>query len=58
LIYEGRPVTEVATHMGHADPGFTARVYGHVFADAAKRRRVPIEAAIVNARTARRAAEA
>jgi integrase len=58
LIYEGRPVTEVAAHMGHADPGFTARVYGHVFADAAKRRRVPIEAAIVNARAARRAAEA
>ena len=38
LIYEGRPVTEVAAHMGHADPGFTARVYGHVFGDAAKRR--------------------
>jgi Phage integrase family len=58
LIYEGRPFTEVAAHMGHADPGFTARVYGHVFADAAKRRRVPIEAAIVNARTVRRAVQA
>jgi hypothetical protein len=44
--------------MGHADPGFTARVYGHVFADAAKHRRVPIESAIVNARTAARLAEA
>jgi integrase len=46
LIYEGRPVTEVAAHMGHADAGFTARVYGHVFRDAAKHRRVPIEDAI------------
>jgi integrase len=58
LIYEGRPVTEVAAHMGHADPGFTARVYGHVFGDAAKRRRVPIEQAIARARALRRTAEA
>jgi integrase len=58
LIYEGRPVTEVAAHMGHADAGFTARVYGHVFRDAAKRRGVPIETAIANARAANRAAEA
>ncbi len=50
LIYEGRPVTEVAAHMGHADAGFTARVYGHVFRDAAKHRRVPIEEAIALAR--------
>jgi integrase len=53
LIYEGRPVTEVAAHMGHADAGFTARVYGHVFRDAAKRRRVPIEQAIAESRTQR-----
>jgi integrase len=52
------PVTEVAAHMGHADPGFTARVYGHVFGDAAKRRRVPIEQAIAQARALRRTAEA
>lgn len=44
--------------MGHADAGFTARVHGHVFRDAAKRRRVPIETAIANARTAKLAAEA
>lgn len=25
LIYEGRTVNEVADHLGHADPGFTAR---------------------------------
>jgi integrase len=55
LIYEGRPVTEVAAHMGHADPGFTARVYGHVFRDASNRRGVSIESAISNARRLARA---
>jgi integrase len=58
LIYEGRPVTEVAAHMGHADPGFTARVYGHVFRDAGDRRCVPIDQAIAMARTLARTAEA
>lgn len=57
LIYEGRPVTEVAEHMGHADPGFTARTYGHVFRDAGKNRRVPIETAIADARAVSRTAE-
>lgn len=55
LIYEGRPVNEVAEHLGHADPGFTARVYTHVFRDAAKRRRVPIDEAIATARGSLRA---
>ena len=58
LIYEGRPVTEVAAHMGHADPGFTARVYGHVFRDASKRRGVSIDQAIAEARSFARSAEA
>jgi integrase len=58
LIYEGRPVTEVAAHMGHADPGFTARVYGHVFRDAGDRRRLPIDQAIAIARSLARTAEA
>jgi integrase len=58
LIYGGRPVTEVAAHMGHADPGFTVRVYGHVFRDAAARRRIPIEQAIADARLLMRTAEA
>jgi len=52
LIYEGRPVNEVAEHLGHADPGFTARTYVHVFRDASKRRQVPIEDAIATARAA------
>jgi integrase len=51
LLYEGRTLNEVAEHLGHADPGFTARTYAHVMRDAARRRRVPIAQAI---RTARR----
>ena len=27
LLYEGRTLNEVAEHLGHADPGFTARTY-------------------------------
>jgi integrase len=50
LLYEGRTVNEVADHLGHADPGFTARTYTHVMRDATKRRRVPIARAIASAR--------
>jgi integrase len=50
LIYGGRPVTEVADHLGHADAGFTARVYAHVLKDAARQRQLPIEHAISAAR--------
>ena len=50
LIYEGRTVNEVARHLGHADPGFTARTYAHVYEDAEDRRRVAIETAILRAR--------
>ena len=35
LLYEGRTLNEVAEHLGHADPGFTARTYAHVMRDAA-----------------------
>jgi integrase len=55
LIYEGRTLNEVAEHLGHADPGFTARVYTHILRDAAKRRRVPIDKAIATTRHALRA---
>lgn len=58
LIYEGRTVNEVAQHLGHADPGMTARVYTHTFDDARKRRRVPIQEAIRRARRGTRAEEA
>lgn len=50
LIYSGWTVNEVADHLGHADPGFTARTYAHPFKDARKRRGIPIEDAIHSAR--------
>ena len=50
LLYEGRTLNEVAEHLGHADPGFTARTYAHVMRDAPRRRRVPITEAIRKAR--------
>ena len=49
LIYEGRTVNEVAQHLGHRDPGFSARTYQHIYSDAAHRR-VPINDAILAAR--------
>ena len=30
LIAEGRPLTEIAKRMGHANPGVTLSVYGHM----------------------------
>jgi integrase len=50
LIYSGRTINEVADHLGHADPGFTARTYTHVFRDAHKHRGVAIEEVIRRAR--------
>ena len=50
LIYAGRTINEVAEHLGHADPGFTARTYTHVLPDAHKHRGVAIEEAIRRAR--------
>ena len=52
LLYEGRTLNEVAEHLGHSDPGFTARTYAHVMRDGSRRRRVPIAQAIRTARTA------
>jgi integrase len=50
LLDEGHTLNEVAEHLGHADPGFTARTYAHVMRDASRRRRVPISEAIRKAR--------
>ena len=50
LVYEGRTVNEVAEHLGHADPGFTLRVYGHVYRDARDRRGTSVADAIMDAR--------
>jgi integrase len=55
LLYEGRTLNEVAEHLGHADPGFTARTYAHVMRDSSRRRRITITEAIRRGRdTARR----
>ena len=54
LLYEGRTLNEVAVHLGHADPGLTARTYAHVMPDASRRRRVTISEAIRRARVAAR----
>jgi integrase len=54
LLYEGRTLNEVAEHLGHADPGFTARTYAHVMRDASRRRRITISEAIRKARDAAR----
>ena len=52
LLYEGRTLNEVAEHLGHADPGFTARTYTHVMRDAARWRRITISEAIRTGRVA------
>jgi Phage integrase family len=46
LLYEGRTLNEVPEHLGHAEPGFTARTYAHVMGDAPRRRRITISEAI------------
>jgi integrase len=50
LIYAGRTINEVAEHLGHADPGFTARTYTHIYREAPDHRGVPIEEVIRRAR--------
>jgi integrase len=52
LLYEGRTINEVAEHLGHTDPGLTARTYAHVMCDAARRRRITISEAIRTGRAA------
>lgn len=55
-IYEGRTPGEVAAQLGHADPGFTLRVYTDTFDDARKRRGVTVDQAITTARASVRKA--
>ena len=54
LLSEGCTLNEVAEHLGHADPGFTARTYAHVTRDASRRRRITISEAIRRGRAAAR----
>ena len=43
LTYEGRPVIEVAAHMGHGDPGSRRASTAHVFGYAAKQSELLLE---------------
>ena len=52
LARHSRTLNEVAEHLGHADPGFTARTYAHVMRDAPRRRRITISEAIRTGRAA------
>jgi integrase len=50
LIYAGHTINEVAEHLGHADAGFIARTYTHIYREAEKHRGVPLEEVIRRAR--------
>lgn len=56
LIYAGWNPLDVADHLGHGDPGFTLRTYGHVFRDATSEQRVSITRRILRGRKRGRAA--
>ncbi len=45
LLARGVSVKELADYLGHADPGFTLKVYTHLLDDSHERARVAIEAA-------------
>lgn len=42
----GASIRDVAAYLGHADPGFTLRVYAHLMPDSADRLRAAIDAAV------------
>jgi integrase len=39
----GTNILELAEYLGHADPGFTLRIYGHLVADSHERARKAID---------------
>ena len=43
LIDAGESVKAVAEFLGHADPGFTLRVYAHLFPSSAERARAAVD---------------
>ena len=47
LIDAGESVKAVAEYLGHSDPGFTLRVYAHLFPASEDRARKAIEAAFM-----------
>jgi integrase len=48
LIDAGESVKAVAEYLGHADPGFTLRVYAHLFPSSKERARKAVDAALSN----------
>lgn len=47
LIDAGESVKAVAEYLGHADPGFTLRVYAHLFPSSDERARQAVDATLV-----------
>jgi integrase len=47
LIDAGESVKAVAEYLGHADPGFTLRVYAHLFPSSGERARLAIDRVLV-----------
>lgn len=43
LLANGVSIKELATYLGHADPGFTLRVYTHLVPSSHKRARLAID---------------
>lgn len=43
LIDAGESIKAVAEYLGHADPGFTLRVYAHLFPSSEERARAAID---------------
>ncbi|MDP9453820.1 MAG: hypothetical protein M3P97_10670 [Actinomycetota bacterium] len=48
LIDAGESVRAVADYLGHADPGFTLRVYAHLFPSSEERARTAVDRAVVD----------
>lgn len=48
LIDAGESVRAVADYLGHADPGFTLRVYAHLFPSSEERARTAVDRAMAD----------
>ena len=48
LIDAGESVRAVADYLGHADPGFTLRVYAHLFPASEDRARSALDVALAD----------
>ncbi|WP_243867454.1 tyrosine-type recombinase/integrase [Actinophytocola oryzae] len=50
LLAQGVSIKELATYLGHADPGFTLRVYTHLVPSSHQRRRLAVDTVFGNYR--------